>query len=103
MSVVEKAQIMELVRKSPLSTKQTLEQLGIARSTYYAWRRRLERQRQAGLRAPKPPPRRPWNRLREAEKHIVLEYAHRYTDLSPRELAWRITDEGMFSVSESTV
>jgi len=33
----------------------------------------------------------------------VLEYAHRYTDLSPRELAWRITDEGLFSVSESTV
>lgn len=40
MSAEEKAEVLELVRKTPLSVSQTLKQLGIPRSTYYAWRQR---------------------------------------------------------------
>jgi transposase-like protein len=36
----EKAEILELVRKSPLSIKETLAQLGLPPATYYAWRKR---------------------------------------------------------------
>lgn len=36
----EKAEILELVRKSPLGIKETLDQLGLPPSTYYTWRKR---------------------------------------------------------------
>ena len=103
MSASHKAEVLELVRKSPLSAKQTLEQLRIPRSTYYAWRKRLEQHGHIGLGDRKPSPGRVWNRLLDQEERTVLEYAHRYTDLSPREVACKITDDGRFSVSESTV
>lgn len=44
-----------------------------------------------------------WNRLLDDEVATVLAKALQYQDRSPRELAWLITDEGQFSVSESTV
>jgi transposase InsO family protein len=93
----ERAEIVELVRKSPLSVSETLRTVGIPRSTYYAWRESARSRRQEG------PPRRAWNRLPEEQVETVLAYAHRYTDLSSRQLACRITDDGVFSVSESTV
>lgn len=96
----EKAEILELVRKSPLSIKETLAQLGLPPSTYYAWRQREA----AGLLEDQtPPPGSAWNRLPEAEVAQILAYADAYTDLSSRELACKLTDEAGFSVSESTV
>jgi putative transposase len=103
MSADEKVEILELVRKSPLSVVQTLRQLGIPRSTYYAWCQRQEAAGMAGLRDRKPAAQRAWNRLRDEEVRTVLHYARKYPELSSRELACRITDEGRFSVSESTV
>ena len=47
-SAKEKAEIMQLVRKSSLSVKETLAGLGLARSTYYWWRRREQRRGQQG-------------------------------------------------------
>lgn len=43
-SAEEKADIMELARKSPLTVKETLVALGVPRSTYYSWRRPAQRQ-----------------------------------------------------------
>jgi transposase InsO family protein len=103
MAAEEKAEILELVRKSPLSIGETLKQLGIPRSTYYAWRQREETAGMAGLRDGKPAAQRIWNRLREEEVQTVLDVARKYPEESPRELAFRITDAGRFSVSESTV
>lgn len=103
MSAEEKAEILELVCKSPLSIAKTLRQLGIPRSTYYAWR---QRQAAGGLRALRdhpPTAQRVWNRLRDEEVQTVLDYARKYQDESPRALACRITDGQRFSVSESTV
>lgn len=92
-SLAERAEILELVRKSPVSIKDSLATLGVPRSTYYAW-----------LQPTRPRPvRRSWNKLPEQEEQTVLAYAHADPDQSSRELAWAITDRAGFSVSESTV
>ncbi len=103
MTADDKVEIMELVCKSPLSVKETLRQLGVARSTYYRWKERFERSGITGLQDHKPSPQTVWNRLTDQETQTVLNFAHRFPDQSSRELACQITDDGRFSVSESTV
>jgi putative transposase len=92
-SQAERAEIRELVCKSPLPIHQTLASLGVPRSTYYGWcqptRVRVTR--------------RSWNKLPEEQVQTVLAYAHTHPDQSSRDLAWLITDHAGFSVSESTV
>jgi len=48
MTAADKAEVLELVRKSPLGVKETLGQLGIPRSTYYRWNERFQRRGIAG-------------------------------------------------------
>jgi RNA-directed DNA polymerase len=93
----EKASLITLVRASPLPRKQVLAQLDLAKSTYYDWLRRGE----DGEVTPEPR-RPPWNRLRPEEEQAVLAVARASPELSPRQLAFRITDTGAFSVSESS-
>jgi putative transposase len=88
---------LRLVDTAPLSVRRCLKQLKLAKSTYYRW---LHRQT---LQDHSPAPKRVWNQLRDEEVGTILVYALAYEDLSPRELAFKITDEGFFSVSESTV
>jgi hypothetical protein len=45
----------------------------------------------------------PWNRLRPEEEAVILAQARVSPELSPRQLALRITDSEGFYVSESTV
>ena len=80
-----------------MSAKKTLGKLGIPCRTYYRWQHR------GTLEDKKPVPKRVWNRLLEDEVATVLAKALAYPDRSSRELAFQITDEGQFSVSESTV
>ncbi len=94
----EKASLIALVRSSPLPRKQVLAQLGLAQSTYYDWLR----QRADVVYPGSSSPRRPWNRLRPEEEQAVLSLARASPELSPRQLALRLTDTGAFSVSEST-
>jgi putative transposase len=96
----EKAALIALVRGSLLPRKQVLAHLGLPRSTYYRWCRR--RGAAVSLEDKKPGARVPWNRLRPEEEQAVLALARASPELSPRELALRITDAGAFSVSEST-
>src|SRR5207247_5384550 len=99
MEPAERATLIALVRASPLPHKQVLNQLGLPKSTYYDWCRRGGR----GTLALEDRPSRsraPWNRLRPEEVQAVLALAS--PELSPRELALRITDAGAFSVSESS-
>ena len=88
---------MRLVEISPLSRRRSLKKLKLPKSTYYRW------QNQSTLTDRSPAPRRVWNRLLEDEVNTVLANASLDTEISARELAFRITDEGGFSVSESTV
>jgi transposase InsO family protein len=104
LSAEQRGEILQLVAKSPLSVTQTLAALGISRSTYYHWRG-CQHPRRPKLFPDRPPlpARRAWNRLRDWEVAKVLEYANKYTDIASRELAFKLTDEADFSVSESTV
>ncbi len=99
----EKLEIIRLVEESDLPVKRTLEQLDVGRSTFYEWYRRYHDDGYDGLK-PKPScARRYWNRIPDHERERIKEIALEYLELSPRELAWRITDSEGWYVSESSV
>jgi putative transposase len=85
------------VDTAALSVRRCLKKLKLPKSTYYRW------QQCDSLQDKPPTPHRVWNRLLEDEVNTVVANALMDTDLSPRELAFKITDDGEFSVSESTV
>ena len=102
-TAAEKMEIIRLVEGSPLSVKQTLDQLDVARSTFYQW---YEAYSEGGFEALQnriPGPRRFWNRIPEHEKQRVVDAALDDPEKSPRELAWYITDTLETFVSESSV
>jgi len=98
-----KMEIIRLVEKSELPIKRTLEELDVPKSTFYRWYRRYNEYGYDGLASRPPNANRFWNRIPDHEKEKVVEVALDYPELSPRELAWKITDsEGTF-ISESSV
>jgi len=99
----EKMAIIRLVEGSDLPVKMTLRQLGVPRSTFYGWYQRYEANGFDGLQEQKPVPRPRWNAIPETVRDQVLDLALECTDLSPRELACRYTDENRYFVSESSV
>lgn len=99
----EKLEIIRLVEGSDLSIRQTLAQLGIERSTFYQWYRRYREHGTGGL-SDRPPPRRVrWNEIPASRREQIVQAALREPELSPRELALRITDRDGYFVSESSV
>jgi putative transposase len=102
-SAAEKLEIIRLVEESPLGVKRTLRELNVARSTFYDWYRRYAQGGYSGLEGKKPRPRRFWNRIPEREKQWVRKIALEKPELSPRELAWHITDQRGYFISESSV
>jgi putative transposase len=92
-----RAEIVELVGKSPHTVAATVAEVGVSPRSYYRWKRRLQ--------GPHPPgaARRPWNALREQERHGIVQHALAQPQLTPRELAWWLCDHAGFSVSESSV
>jgi putative transposase len=102
-SAEKKRELIELVRRSPQPKRTTIAELGLSRSTFYRWQRRYRNQGEAGLVDRKPDPGAVWNRLRPAEKTVIVETALQQPDLSPRELACYLTDHAGFTVSEATV
>ncbi len=98
----EKLEIIRIVEQSHLPAKRTLDQLGIARRTFYRW---YDRYREGGPEALEDRPSRPgrvWNRIRADIQHQIVEMALEHSELSPRELAVRFTDEKRYFVSEAT-
>ena len=96
-------EIIRLVESSDLPVKMTLRQLGVPRSTFYGWYGRYEAAGLDGLEDQKPAHRPCWNTIPEKVRGEVLDLALECTDLSPRELACRYTDENRYFVSESSV
>ncbi len=99
----EKMEIIRLVEGTDLPVRETLRHLGIARSTFYGWYQRYESDGFDGLHDRKPAPRARWNAIPPSIQEKVLDLALARTDLSPRELACRYTDEERYFVSESSV
>jgi len=94
MSTVERAVILTMVETMYRHKRQTLSELGIARSTYYQWRQGQPDSEKRN---------RPWNRITPDEEDKILAVAREYPDLSSRQLSAWITDNAGFAVSESTI
>jgi transposase InsO family protein len=102
-SASEKIEIIRLVEGSDLPVRVALRQLGIPRSPFYGWYQRYLALGFEGLHDKKPAHGPRWNTIPEATQKQVLDLALECTDLSPRELACRYTDEKRYFVSESSV
>jgi putative transposase len=99
----EKLEIIHLVETSDQPVKRTLEELGVARSTFYRWYERYRVRGAAGLADQTPGPRRFWNRIPDAVREHVVDIALDRPDQSPRQLAWQITDTEGYFISETSV
>ena len=99
----EKLEIIRIVEQSHLPAKKTLDQLGIARRTFYRW---YDRYLEGGPEALEDRPSRPirvWNRISAEVQSQIVDMALEQSELSPRQLAVRFTDEKRYFVSEATV
>jgi putative transposase len=94
MTPAEKASLLSQVESQPEAKRQVLKELGIAKSTYYRWRRG---------KPDKDKRRKPWNHITPNEERRILAVAREFPDLSNRQLSAWITDNEGFAVSESTV
>jgi len=102
-SQTEKMEAIRLVEGSPLPVKRTLEELDVPRSSFYRWYAAYARGGYDGLAPRRGQTRRLWNRIPDGERERVAELAIEKPELSPRELAWHITDNEGWFVSESSV
>ena len=99
----EKMEIIRTVEDSQLSVKATLRELDVCKSTFYRWYSRYRHYGYDGLGDKKPSPRRFWNRIPPDVRKQVVKIALDNPDKSPRELAWFITDNQGYFISESSV
>lgn len=99
----EKKEIIELVEKSETGISRTLREFGIRKSTFYNWYKAYKERGFDGLATSKRQQDRVWNKIPEKEKNQVVEIALEKSNMSSRELAWYITDEYKYFISESSV
>ena len=95
--------IISLVEKSYLPVKQTLDKLGIPRTTFYRWYDRYQMGGSEALEDQLPHPSRIWNRIPDSIRQRIVDLAFDVPELSPRELAVRFTDTEKYFVSEASV
>ena len=99
----EKLEIIRLVEQSHLPAKQTLDKLGIPRTTFYRWCDKYLDSGPEALQDRSPKPLRVWNRIPDDVRDQIIEMALDHGDLSPRELAVQFTDTRHYFVSEASV
>jgi transposase len=95
--------LIQLVQNSDLSVRQTLDRLSIHKSTFYNWLKRYENSGLEGLSDKASKPSNVWNKIEKKHRQSMLELALTETELSPRELAVRYTDDSGYFVSESSM
>lgn len=98
----EKLEIIRTVEGSHLPTKQTLDMLGIPRSTFYRWYDLYLEDGLDGLSDNSPSPKSVWNRIPDDHRDDLIEFALEHEALTSRELAVKYTDEKRYYVSESS-
>lgn len=102
-SQAEKMEIIRLVEGASLPVKQTLREMDVPRGSFYRWHRRCLDYGYDGL-ANQPPHARGFcNKIPESEKQHIVSEAKKMPELTPRELAWHITDIQAAFISESSV
>ena len=99
----EKVEIIRLVEQSHLPVKQTLDKLGVPRTTFYRWYDRYQIGGPSALEDRSPRPSRVWNRIPDDVRQRIVDLALDVPELSPRELAVRFTDTQNYFVSEASV
>lgn len=99
----EKYEIIRLVEGSDLGVVRTLRQLKINKSTFYTWYNQYLRYGYEGLARKKVKRNTTWNRISDADRDKVVEIALEKPELSSRQLAWHITDNYHYYISESSV
>lgn len=99
----EKLEVIRLVEQSPLPTNQTIDRLGVPRSTFYRWYDRYLTGGVEALEDRSPRPSRVWNRIPDDVRQQIVDMALDEPELSPRELAVRFTDTQRYFVSEASV
>ena len=99
----EKLEIIHLVERSHLPIKQTLDKLGIPRTTFYRWYDRYQVAGPEALEDQSPRPSHVWNRIPDDVRQRIVDLALDVPELSPRELAVRFTDTEKYFVSEASV
>jgi putative transposase len=99
----EKMEIIRVVEQSALPVKRTLAEMDINKSTFYQWYQRYLEYGYDGLADKKPTPGKFWNKIPENVKAQVVDIALEYPEKSSRELAWFITDNEGYFISESSV
>ena len=88
--------VKQTKHRSGWSAERTLWALGVPRSVYYAWRRRVSLEDRAGK------PCRVYEVLAE-EREAICGYALRYPKVGYRKLTWMMIDAEAVCVGESTV
>jgi len=99
----ERMQIILLVEESELPITRTLQELDVPRSTFYCWYQRYQETGYDSLAEQKPAPRPFRNRIPESVRDHVVEAALEQPEKSLRQLAWHITDNEEYFISESSV
>ncbi|MCK4275396.1 MAG: IS3 family transposase, partial [Phycisphaerae bacterium] len=99
----EKLEIIRLVERSSLPIRPTLAQIGIPKSTFYAWYDRYQEGGLDALEDHRPRPKRVWNRIPDEVRRKIIELALEEPDLSPREIAVTFTDRERSYVCEASV
>ena len=99
----EKYEIIKLVEQSDLGVIRTLKQLKINKTTFYNWYNKYLDNGYDGLARKVSIRKGAWNRINVADRDKVVEISLEKPELSSRELAWHITDNYRYSISESSV
>ena len=102
-TAAEKYELIRLVEGSELPVRQTLRELRLTRSTFYRWYHRYLQHGRTGLEPRPAAARRYWNRIPLPVRQRVVDAALADPERSPRELAWRLTDQEGHFLSESSV
>ncbi len=99
----EKLAIIRLVEESDLFVRRTLQEIKINRSSFYRWYQAYEDRGLEGLESQSRAAQQHWNRIPDSVRAFIVDVALEHPDLTPRELAWHITDTQDYFVSESSV
>jgi putative transposase len=99
----EKMEIIRLVEGSELPVRRTLAEMDVPRSSFYRWYRSFQDDGYDGLAVQPSQQRQFWNQIPEPERKQVVETALEKPEMTPRELAWHITDTKGYFISESSV
>ena len=99
----EKMEVIRMVEESSLSVRQTLDKIGIGRSTFYDWYKKYAEDGYDGLASRHKHSGHIWNAIPEWEKDRVTEVAKEYPERSCREIACLVTDKYEYFISESSV